>query len=275
MTGKIPGTRVLVHAVLIVAVFATLSPIIWMLGTSLKPQDAVFSQPLNPLPLPPTLGNYLNVVVSMPILRQLLNSFVFAGGVTFGQVLVAAPAAYFFARHDSRASRWLFAAFLLTLPVPFMVFYVPNYLLISRLGLLDTYAGMILPQIANAYGIFLLRQHFKAFPVSVLDAARIDGASEWTILWRIVVPASRAAVAALAVFVFVNTWNEYVWPLLVARDPQMQILTVGVAQFFGGEGGTRWASAMAAATVACAPTLLVYVFLRKQIVSVFLEGAVK
>lgn len=267
--------RALAHLVLLAAVFVTFVPLVWMLGVSLKPPGEVFADPLNPLPSSPTLGNYLGVFASADVARQLFNSVVFAGGVTLGQVAVAVPAAYFFARDDSRAARRLFAAFLLTMPVPFIVFYVPNYILVSDLGLLGTHAGLILPQVASAYGIFLLRQHFKAFPESVLDAARVDGASEWTVMWRVVFPASRAAVAALAIFVFITTWNEYVWPLLVAPEPEMRILSVGVAQFASGEGGNRWGPIMAAATLASAPTLLAYLAARRQVLAVLTEGAVK
>jgi sn-glycerol 3-phosphate transport system permease protein len=263
------------HAILALAVLTTFVPLIWMFGLSLKPPQAVFANPLNPLPLAPTLENYLEVFRKTDVVRQFFNSVVFAGGVTLGQILIAVPAAYALSRMSFRGANFFFATFLLTLPVPFVVFYVPNYILISSLDLLDSFPGLILPQIASAYGIFLLRQHFKAFPQSVIDAARVDGASEWSIVWRIVLPANRAAVVALAIYVFINTWNEYVWPLLVARDPQMYIMTVGVAQFASGEGGIQWGNIMAASTLATLPTLLAYLFIRKQILSVLLEGAVK
>lgn len=274
MTGSRTG-RLLAHLVLALAVVATFAPLLWMLGTSLKPQASVFANPLNPVPLAPTLANYLEVLRASNVPRQLLNSVIFAGGVTLGQIAIAVPAAYAFSQWSFRGSGWIFGAFLLSMPVPFVVFYVPNYVLLARLDLLNTYAGMILPQIASAYGIFLLRQHFKAFPKSVLDAARVDGASEWTIVWRIVLPASRASVFALSVFVFITTWNEYVWPLLVAQDSELQILTVGVTQFASVEAGTRWGAIMAAAAIASLPTVLAYLFVRKQIIAVLLEGAVK
>lgn len=267
--------RLFAHALLAVAVLTTFVPLLWMLGTSLKPPQAVFATPLNPLPLAPTLENYVEVFATADVARQFANSVIFSGGVTLGQLLIAVPAAYAFSQWRFRGSGWLFAAFLLTMPVPFVVFYVPNFILLSRLDLLNSYAGLILPQVASAYGIFLLRQHFKAFPKSILDAARVDGAGEWTIIWRIVLPASRAAVFALAVFVFINSWNEYVWPLLVANDPEMHVLTVGITQFASSEGGTRWGPIMAAATIACLPTLLAYLALRRQILAVLLEGAVK
>lgn len=274
MSGSSVG-RVIGHAVLALAVVTTFVPLIWMFGLSFKLPQEVFSNPLNPIPLSPTFANYAEVFQRTDIVRQFVNSVLFAGGVTIGQILIAVPAAYAFARLEFRGSSLLFAGFLLTLPVPFVVFYVPNYILVSRLGLLDSFPGLILPQIASAYGIFLLRQHFKAFPQAVIDAARVDGASEWSIVWRIVLPANRAAIVALAVFVFITTWNEFVWPLLVARDPSMYIMTVGVAQFASGEGGTQYGNIMAAAALATIPTLLAYLFIRKQILSVLTEGAVK
>lgn len=274
MSGSSVG-RVIGHVILALAVITTFVPLVWMFGLSFKLPQEVFSNPLNPIPLAPTLANYAEVFQRTNVVRQFVNSVLFAGGVTLGQILIAVPAAYAFARLEFRGSSILFAAFLLTLPVPFVVFYVPNYILVSRLGLLDSFPGLILPQIASAYGIFLLRQHFKAFPQAIIDAARVDGASEWSIVWRIVLPAHRAAIVALAVFVFITTWNEFVWPLLVARDPSMYIMTVGVAQFASGEGGTQYGNIMAAATLATIPTLLAYLFIRKQILSVLTEGAVK
>jgi sn-glycerol 3-phosphate transport system permease protein len=274
MTASGP-LRLISHTVLALAVVVTFAPLVWMVGVSFKPPDLIFSDSLNPLTLRPTLEHYLQVLQTTNTARQFANSLIFAGGVTLGQIAISVPAAYAFSRNSFRGSNLLFAAFLLTLPVPFLVFYVPNYILISGLGLLDTFPGLILPQIASAYGIFLLRQHFKAFPRSILDAARVDGASEWRVIWRIVLPANKAAVAALAIFVFINTWNEYVWPLLVARDPEMHTLTVGVAQFASGEGGTQWGMIMAAATLASIPTLIAYAAVRKHILSVLLEGAVK
>lgn len=267
--------RIGVHVVLVLAVVVTFIPILWMLGVSFKPRQEVFSDPLVPFPLMPTWENYRYVFETTRVGRQFVNSVIFAGGVTLGQVLIAIPAAYAFARFRFRGTGVLFALLLLTFPIPFVVFYVPNYLLLSRFDLLNTYAGLILPQVASAYGVFLLRQHFKAFPKDVLDAARMDGANDWSILWTILVPANRAAIVALGVFVFITTWNEYVWPLLVASNPNMHILTVGLANLASGEGGTRWGAIMAAAAIATLPALLAYLFVRRHILAVVLEGAVK
>jgi ABC-type glycerol-3-phosphate transport system permease component len=269
------GAAALPHLLLVAAVVATFVPLTWMFGVSFEAPAAVFADPLNPLPGSPTLDNFRYVFGAAAVDRQLVNSIVFAGGVTLGQVLVAIPAAWAFARWRFPGSGWLFALLLLTMSVPFVVFYVPNYLLLARLDLLNTFPGLILPQVAGAYGIFLLRQHFRAFPREVVDAARVDGASEGRVLLGIVVPGSRSAIAALAVYVFISAWNEYVWPLLAAPDPSMQILTVGTVNFASVEGGSRWGPIMAAATLATAPALVAYLAVRKQILAVVLEGAVK
>ncbi|MDO8189043.1 carbohydrate ABC transporter permease [Conexibacter sp. JD483] len=264
--------RLIGNAVLLAAVATTLAPLLWMLVTSLRPKQDVFD---GALPSALTFDNFSAVLHSVDIGRQLLNSVIFAGGVTLGQLAIGIPAAYAFSQSRGRWSRWAFAVLLLTMSVPFVVVYLPNYILLSEVGLLDSHAGMILPQVASAYGIFLLRQHFQAFPRAIVEAARIDGASEWMVLWRVVVPASRSAISALAIFVFISTWNEYVWPQLVAGAPGMQTLSVGVAAFASEEAGTQWGSIMAAATIACLPTVAAFLALRRQIFNVLLEGAVK
>jgi len=269
------GRRLAAHAVLSLVVATTLGPLVWMAGISLEAPQAVFQNVLNPLPEAPTLANYATVLETTNVGRQLLNSVLFAAGVTLGQIAVAVPAAYAFARWRFRGADALFAAMLLTLPVPFVVFYVPNYILLSRFDLLNTFVGLIVPQIAGAYGIFLLRQHFRAFPQEIVDAARVDGAGEGQILWQIVLPATRGAVAALAIYVGIATWNEYVWPLLVAPRPDMHILTVGVANYANAEGGILWGAIMAAAVLATAAPLLVYLATQKQVLATLMEGAVK
>jgi ABC-type glycerol-3-phosphate transport system permease component len=131
------------------------------------------------------------------------------------------------------------------------------------------------PQIANGYGIFLLRQHFKTFPPSIRDAALLDGASDWTLLWQIVVPANLGPIFAFAVYILITTWDEYIWPLLVANESSAQTLTVAVQNYAANEGGSLWAALMAAATIATLPALGLYLLMQRQILSTFIEGAVK
>lgn len=268
-------SRVLGQVILMLAVIVTIAPIIWMLGISFKTAQESFQNVLNPLPSHPTAGNYSYVLKTYNTGRQLVNSLIFSFGVTFGQVLIAILAGFAFARYRFRGSNTLFALMIFTLPIPFVVYYIPNYLLMSRMQLLNTYIGMILPQVASAYGVFLLRQHFIGFPKEVLEAARVDGASDWRMLWTIVVPSMRSAIAALAIYVFISTWNEYVWPFLVANQTDMHILTVGLANLSSGEAGRSWGAIMAAASMAAVPVLILYALVRKQILAMFVEGAVK
>lgn len=273
--ARFPSRRLLVHLILIAAVAFTVGPLLLMLGVSFKGTSEVFVTPLNPLPLEPTIANYQFILQRIDLLRQAVNSVIFAGGVTLSQVLVAIPAAYAFARWRFPGSSWLFGLLLLSIPIPFVVYYVPNYILMAQREWLNTYWGMILPQAASAYGIFLLRQHFRGFPIAIIEAARLDGASEWRLLWQIVLPNTIGAVVALALIIFIGTWNEYVWPLLVAPDRSMYTLTVGVGALAGGEGGSRWGATMAAAVIASALTLLAYLISRRRLLEAMADGAVK
>lgn len=270
-----PSGRLLAHCALVAAVVVAFAPLVWMVGISLKAPSTIFAQPLDPVPWPPTFVNFASVLATGQTLREMANSVVFAAAVTAGQTAVAVPAAYAFARLRFRGADTLLACLLVTLPVPFTVLYVPDYLLVSRLGLAGTYAGLILPQLASAYGVFLLRQHFAGVPASLVEAARMDGAGEWDVMWRIVFPIARPAAAALAIVVFIATWNEYVWPALVAPEPALRVLAVGVTQFSSSEGGTQWGPTMAAATLASVPTALAYLLFRKHVVAAVAEGAVR
>ena len=250
-------------------------PLLYMLGMGFKTPHDVFASPLNPFSATFTLDNYAEAISRLNYLHMLGVSIVYALGVTIGQLALAIPAAYALAFRDFPGRDLLFVSFIATLPVPFVVTYIPNYLLLAQLGLLNTFAGLIVPQLASAYGIFLLRQHFRRFPRSVIEAAHMDGASSFTILRRIVVPSSRPTIAALGVFIFVSTWNQYIWPLLVAPNTALMTLTVGVQNFANGEGGNRWGPLMAAATLATLPTLVVYLAVRRQMLQTLSEGAVK
>jgi sn-glycerol 3-phosphate transport system permease protein len=260
---------IIAHIVLVASAALTLLPLVWMLGTSFKAS----SDMINPIPLHPTLANFREVITTQNIGRQLVNSALFSAGVTLGQILIAIPAAYSFARYSFLGAHVLFSVMIFSLSVPFVVFYIPNYLLMSRLGLLNTLPGLILPQIASAYGIFLLRQRFRSFSQELVEAARLDGASEIAIMTRIVLPAAHSTIYATAVFIFINTWNDLVWPMLVTNSRALQVLTVGLTQFASVESGTKWGPMMAAAVLTAAPTLIAYLILRRNILAVALEGA--
>lgn len=275
MSSGTPRAKMIAHVLLLISILITVAPLIWMVGLSFKSNQEMYTHFLRPVPVEPTLNNYRYVIETYNIFRQGINSMIFSFGVTVGQVTISILAGFAFARYQFRGANLVFGLFIITLPIPFVVYYVPNYLLMSELGWLNTYQGMILPQVASAYGIFLLRQHFLAFPKEIMEAARVDGASDWRILWTIIVPTMRAAIAALSIFVFISTWNEYVWPFLISNRPDMHILTVGLASLSSGEAGRSWGAIMAAASLAAIPVIILYIAIRNQLLAMFVEGAVK
>lgn len=265
--------------ILIVATLLVAVPLIYQLGISFKQPDEVFANVLSPFTLNPTLGNYEVVIRSVPILTYLANSAAFSIGVTVGQILLAVPAAYAFSYFNFRFKNVLLALVLVSLMVPFVVTYIPNYLLLAQYKLINTLPGLILPMlgVSLGFGIFLLRQHFMSFQREIIEAAMIDGASSWQTLTWVVAPANISALSALAVYILINTWNQFIWPLLIGGGrPEAYTLTVGVQMYFTNpEGGNRWGSLMAASVLTSLPTIIAYLFMRKGILRTFTEGAVK
>lgn len=260
------------HGVLLLLSFITLFPIYWMVITSLTPTGEIFSSRLVPTEL--TLEHYLYVWQQIPIGRMLLNTFLMALLVTGAQLLTSLLAAYAFTRWDFPGSRVLFLLFVGTWLVPFQVTMIPNYVLLARLGWLNTLAALVVPQVAAAFAIILLRQYMKGFPRELLDAARIDGASSWRTLWWVVVPNLRAPLVALAILIFISTWKEYFWPLLVTNKPEQSVVQIGLQMFLTQEGDL-WGPLMAGSTLASLPVFLLYVALQRQVIDAFIRSGLK
>lgn len=248
-------------------------PVFWAVTASLRSPDDVFN--LDPLPTRPTLDNYRQALETFPLARLLANTALMAAGVTAGQVLISVLAAYAFVRFEFRGRGVAFAATVGTILVPQQVLIVPNYLLAAELGWIDSYLGLVVPQIATtAFGIFLLRQHMRSFPRALLDAAELDGATHREVLWRIVVPNLRPAISALAILFFIGSWNEYLWPLLIIQSADEGTVQVGLQSFFGDQG-TAWGRLMAAASLSSLPVLLVYVLAQRRIIDAFLRAGIR
>ncbi len=278
MTANVP-VRILSRLILIVAMLLVLMPLIYLLGLSFKAPQGIFANPIAPFVWPPDFTNYQAVFEQMDLPRFFLNSIIYAGGVTLGQLLLAIPAAFAFSYYRFRFKNLLMSLILISLIVPFVVTYVPNYLLLAQWRLLNSLTGMIIPMlgISVGFGIFLLRQHFQTFPREVFEAAHIDGANSWQVLWRILAPSSLAPITSVAIYVFIITWNRFIWPLLVGGgDPTAYTVTVAVHIFYNNpESGSNWGSLMAASVISSLPILVLYFALRKQILQTFTEGAVK
>lgn len=245
----------------IVAVLMSL-PFFWMLFGSLKTEAQILGHPENLLPTAWTLDQYRRVVTDIPFFRLLLNSIVFAGLVSIFSLTLDSAAGYAFAKLPFRGRRVAFVIVLVTLMVPFQVIMVPLYLLIFRMHALDTYWGLILPRITNAFGIYFMRQFFLSFPDELMDAGRMDGLTEFRIYLRIAVPLTTSALTTLGVFHFMYNWNDFLWPLLITSSETMRTLPVGLA-LFTGEHVRQYGPVLSGAVLSIIPILIFFLFAQR------------
>jgi multiple sugar transport system permease protein len=233
---------------------AMVVPFLYMVAASLMNDFEVLQWPPRLVPARPVWGNYGAALTALPFGRFFLNSAIVAACVVVGQVATSATAAYAFARLRFPGRDRVFFGFLSVLLVPAVVLLIPRFLIVNAFGWVDSYAGLISTELVSVWGIFLLRQFFFTLPRDLEDAARLDGAGEWTIFWRVILPLSRPALVTLAVFAFVDQWKNFLWPLVVTRSTEMQVVEVGLATLHGGYA-TNWPYQMAAAVTATLPLL--------------------
>ncbi|MGG6898452.1 carbohydrate ABC transporter permease [Rhizobium sp. BR 315] len=260
------------HAIMIVLSFFCLFPVYWMIITSLRPANRVFEQSL--WPTAASLDNYVYALGAIPIGRMLINTLIVSAVVTVVQLLTGLLAAYAFARWRFRGDRIVHILIALTWLVPLQVVMIPNYLIVANLGLLDSVTALILPHFASALAVLLLLQAIRSFPNEVLEAARMDGAGSWRILWEVITPNLRGTIASLAILIFISTWNEYFWPLLLSRTPENSVIQIGIQMFMSSEG-TQWGPLMAASTMASLPVFILYIVLQRQVVSSFMKSGIR
>lgn len=271
-TNRLDITKITGHSLLIILSFICLFPVIWMFATSFKPENAILT--LDLIPANPTFDNYLFVWEKIPFARMLLNTIGMATFQTTFQLITGILAAYAFARWDFWGDKILFVALALTWLVPFQITMIPNYVLLSDLDWLNTLQGLVVPNIASAFAVLLLYQSIRGFPQDLIDSAKIDGASSWGTLWRIIVPNLRSALAALGILLFISSWNEYFWPLLVMRRIDNSVVQIGLQMFMSQEGDL-WGPLMAAATMASLPIFILYVALQRQIIDSFVKSGLR
>ena len=260
------------HLLMVLLSMVCLFPVYWMLVSSFRPANTMFETSL--WPTQPSLDNYTRAIDAIPIARMLLNTLVFSAISTVFQLLTGILAAFAFARWKFRFDKLVFTAVALTWLVPFQVVMIPNYLLIAHMGLLDSIVALILPNIASALAIMLLAQAMRGFPREVIEAARMDGARNWRILWEVLVPNLRGTIASLAILIFISTWNEYFWPLLLSRTAENSVIQIGIQMFMTAEGN-QWGPLMAASTMASLPVLIIYVALQRQVVQSFMKSGIR
>lgn len=259
----------LLYLLLCLGALFMLVPLMWTLSTSLKSGQYVLTMPPHFIPRPFTFESYIRLAELFPIVRLFLNSLFVAIVSTLGQLVVAAMAAYAFARMSFRGRDALFLIYLATLMVPFQVTITPLFILMRYLGWVNTYQGLIGPAVFSAFGVFLLRQFFLTLPKELEEAAYLDGASPFTVFTRIILPVTRPALATLAVFAFMSSWNAFLWPLFVVRDTELMTLPLGLATL-QGRYLTEWNLVMAGAVITVVPMLAVYLFAQQY----FVKGVV-
>jgi len=260
------------HVLMVLLSIFCLFPVYWMLVSSFRPANGMFETSL--WPTQASLDNYVRAIDAIPIARMLVNTLVFAAVSTVAQLATGILAAYAFSRWRFPFDKLVYTAVALTWLVPFQVVMIPNYLLVAQLGLLDSVLALILPNLAAALAILLLTQAMRGFPREVIEAARMDGASNWRILWEVLVPNLRGTIASLAILIFISTWNEYFWPLLLSRTAENSVVQIGIQMFMTAEGN-QWGPLMAASTLACLPVLLIYIVLQRQVVQSFMKSGIR
>ena len=260
---------VFVHGFLIAAAIFILLPFVWMLVTSIKPPNEIFSAQLRLLPRQfYGVENYSFALGNAPLLRYALNGVIICTGILIVQLLVAIPCAYALAKLRFPGRGLLFTLILLSLAIPIQVPALPLYIGLAWAGQLNTYFSMMLPFFLSAFAIFLLRQFFRGFPDDILNAARLDGMSEFEIVWRIVTPSALPAIAAFSIFSIVAHWNDLYWPLIVVADNRIAPPPLGMLLFADAETGSNYGALTAAATILTAPLVLAFMVARRR----FIQG---
>ena len=258
--------RALVVALLALATAVILLPIAIIVFTAFKPAAEVNAFPPTLVPGQWTLDNFARIFQELPFARLIANSFIFAGGVTLFALLFDSLAAYALARIDFTGKKFLLIAIIASLMIPFQATLVPVYQLASDLGWINSFAALIIPRAADAFGIFFLRQFFLSLPRDLDNAARIDGASEWRVYWNIILPNAMPAILTLGVFVFVNNWNDLLWPLIFTTDKNMGTLTSGLTLLTGPGGIVPYGVMMAGALVAILPLAAIFMFVQRRFI---------
>jgi multiple sugar transport system permease protein len=255
------------HGFLIAASLVMIAPFLWMVFTALKGESEIYAYPPSWLPSSLHWENFAHVWQAVPFGRFYINSIVVTAIITVSQVFTAALAGYAFARLQFPGRDTIFYLYLATLMVPGQVTMLPLFLIMNRLGWIDTYQGLTAPFLMSVFATFFLRQFFTTIPKELEDAARIDGCGRLRFLWQIMLPLSRPALGAVTLFTFLSHWDDYLWPLVITNSTQMRTLPIGL-RFFVEESGAQYHYMMAAALIALAPVLALFFVAQRQ----FIEG---
>ncbi|HHY47325.1 MAG TPA: carbohydrate ABC transporter permease [Firmicutes bacterium] len=256
----------IVYILLAIGATVMVGPFVWMLLCSFKTGYEIVRIPPTFWPASPTIENYKAVLFTVPFVRYFLNSLLVAGVITVSVLFTSSLAGYVFAKYRFPGREFLFVLVLSTLMVPFELVMIPLYLLMLRLRFLNTYWALILPGCVRVLGVFLMRQFMAQVPSELMEAARIDGCSEFRTFWSIMLPQVKPALATLGIFTFMTSWNDYLWPLIAIDSMELRTLPVGLAMLTTKQFITRYDLSMAGATLAVVPAVVVFIALQKYFV---------
>lgn len=250
-------------------------PMVWMMLSSLKTTEEVLGSTMTLLPRDPQWGNYSGALELAPFLNYIWNSLFTATTIVIVQLFLSSLLAYSLTQMAFRGRQTLFTVILATYMLPAAATYVPSYVIISRMDLMDTLAGLIVSNLVNVFTIFLLRQNFLKIPKELIEAARADGSSEWRILWEIVVPMSRNALINASILSFIGNFNNYLWPSLITNSKENYLISVGLNRFLNSQGafGDTFPLIMAATVISVFPLILIYVLLQKHFIGTISSGS--
>lgn len=254
--------RIVWMLIALVLAAMTIFPLLYMISIGFKEPTEVFATSL--IPRHPTLHNFIYVLTEVPFLRYLFNSFFVSISITVIALFFHTMAGYALARLRFPGREAIFVGIFATFLVSLPVIIVPLFVIVRALGMLNSYAGLIVPAIFNAFGIFLLRQYYLSLPRELEEAAMIDGAGYWRIYWSVILPLSRPIMASLAILFFLANWNSFLWPLTVVSDSNLWLVQVGIANF-RSQYASSWNYVMAASTIVALPTLVLFVVFQRQI----------
>lgn len=263
------------HLILLCTVFLLLMPIAFALSNSFKTMQDAFNTVFQLIPARPTMENYIHVFSRLPFLRITANTFFIAATVTLFKTATGLLAAYSFVYFDFKGKGTLFFIMLSTMFIPFTVTMIPNYLMISKIGLSDKIWGVALPQLADVLGIFLLRQSMRGIPKALIEAARMDSIKDFKIMRDIVIPLVRPSIISTGIIFFINSWNEYVWPVLILKSKENYTLSLALQMYISSEGGTEFTIAMAVSVMTMIIPLGLYILFQRYIINTFAMSGIK
>ncbi|AZP03515.1 carbohydrate ABC transporter permease [Jeotgalibaca ciconiae] len=265
MKKKNTLTRILIYIVLIIVAFTMLFPFLWMLSSSVKLDKDIFAFPIQWIPENPVWSNYRDIWTRIPLATFIKNTAKITLIVTFLQLLTSSFAAYAFSKLHFRGRDFLFMAYIATIAVPWQAYMVPQFIMMRSFGLNNTHLAIILLQAFSAFGVFMMRQFYQGIPDSLIEAARIDGMNDYQIYGRIMVPLSKPAISTLTIFTFVNTWNDFLGPLLYLTRDELKTIQIGLRMFIT-QYSAEYGLIMAASVVVLIPVLIVFLSLQKHFV---------